>query len=508
MRATAFASSDEPWTEELPSSDLRWPGANAEQVDFMHRVYDAHVARAAASRAFIGDLPAGELAEVEDGKKMRSAAAADCRSMLAAAREALAAQQREGSAEARAVHWIGITSGYRSAQRQFGIWQTNFRRYYDETSSQRAGASGGPHGDAAVGVMMRYVGDRVAAPGFSLHNDGRAADLKTSERELTLGANTKQRTPWRRTWFWTWLVDHAARFHFFQNTHIDEPWHWEHHPARQPAEIFEDAPIPAGEKIIDSVPLLSSHKGSPPDLYLRWNDLTRTDEIDVAMHFHGYSDKLDKMNLVTDKLPVSGLDWRDPDNAATVSGRTRPTLFILPRGNHDKTRGGGTGYTFPALSPDQALRELWSFALDQLTSHLGLPERPRVARLILTAHSGGGAALETVLKNYNPNEIHVFDALYHPVPNLVKWAKQHIDADADPSSTSQPGALRVFYLPGTKTESFTLTVKQVLRKALHGRPNARDLARRYRVETSSVGHPTVARQYGWRLFADNAAEVK
>lgn len=507
MRATAFASLDETWTEDLPSSDLRWPGASAEQLDFMRRVYDAHVARSSASRAFIGDLPAGELAEVEDGKQLRIAAAADCRAMLAAAREALVTQQRESPAIAKTVRWIGITSGYRSARSQFNIWQTNFRRYYDETASKRESAAGGPHGDAAAQLLVRYVGNRVAAPGYSLHNDGRAADLKTSERDLTLGASTSQRTPWRQTWFWAWLVDNAARHHFFQNASIDEPWHWEHRPDRQAAEVFEGAPIPAGEKVIASVPLLASHKGSAPDLVLRWNDLARVDEIDVVIHFHGYSSQRERMDIVTDKLPVSGLDWRDPDNPA-MTGRTRPTLFLLPRGNYDKTRGGGTGYTFPALLPDQALRELWSFALEQLTSHLGLAERPRVARLILTAHSGGGAALEQVLKNYDPTEIHIFDALYHPAPNVVKWAKRHIETDADPASTAPPGALRVFYLPGTKTESFSLTVKQAIRKALHGRPAAKSLARRYRVETSSVGHPIVARQYGWQVLADSGAEVR
>jgi hypothetical protein len=462
------------------------------------------------SRTFIDNVPETELAEVEDGKMMRAAAAADCRAMLATARAELEAQQRAGSAVAKHVRWIGITSGYRSAGRQFTIWQKNFPRYYRETEAERENATGGEHGEAAASLLARYIGGQVAAPGYSLHNDGRAADLKTSERDIAFGANGGQRTPWRQTWFWGWLVDHAARFAFFQNRHIDEPWHWEHRPDNRASEwLDETASVPAGEKVIDVVPLLASHHGSQPDLYLRWNELTQTDEIDVAIHFHGFAPrgKGARMNIVDDKVPVSGLDWHDPEN--TGSGqRTRPTLFILPRGNHDPTRGRGQGYTFPAFRDEQALRELWSFALDQLKAQLGLADRPRVARLILTAHSGGGAALETVLRHYDPNEIHVFDALYHGAPNLTKWAKKHIAADADPASGVQPGALRLFFLPGTPTEAFSLEVAGAIRHAIHGRANANDLARRYRVETAREPHPTMPRRYGWQLFADPAAVVR
>src|SRR5438045_2792927 len=133
MRASALASFEDTFAEEIPSSELEWPEATAEQLAFMRRVYEAHVARSAAARSVIGDLPSSELAEVEDGKTMRSEAAADCRSMFVAARGELGDQKRSGSGSAMHVRWIGITSGYRSARRQFAIWQKNFHRYYVES---------------------------------------------------------------------------------------------------------------------------------------------------------------------------------------------------------------------------------------------------------------------------------------------------------------------------------------------------------------------------------------
>jgi len=507
MSSTAFARFDESFFETLPPTAPAWPGSTPEQLDFMRRVYAAHVARAKSRGGrYVADIPAGELARVETsaGPRMRTAAAADCRAMLADARAALAVQKAAGSALANGVLWIGITSGYRSASEQFALWQKYFPRFYRETQSRRAAAPGGPHGDHAVALTVKHVGAWIAAPGFSLHNDGRAADLKTSERGLTLGASSKHRKPWRETWFWAWLVANAAQFHFFQNTSIDEPWHWEHRPERAHGE-FQSAPvIAAGEKAIGVVPLLAKHRGSGPGVVLRWNNLTRTDEIDVAIHFHGYASQLGKMDIVKHKLPMSGLDWQDPDHTQPGQ-RTRPTLFILPHGHYDPAKRTDR-YTFPALYPKPALRELWTWALAQLTAHLGLSQTPRVARLILTAHSGGGAALEHVMANYDPDEVHLFDAAYQPMENLTRWARRHIDADARAVSGAPGGALRVLHLNGTA--HFSQALGQAMRTAMHGRPNAVQLAKRYRIEKAAVGHNDIPRRYGWQLFADSSADVR
>ena len=47
--------------ESIPSSRLAWDGASAEQLAFMRAVYDRAVARGAARRPFVDDVPEAEL---------------------------------------------------------------------------------------------------------------------------------------------------------------------------------------------------------------------------------------------------------------------------------------------------------------------------------------------------------------------------------------------------------------------------------------------------------------
>jgi LAS superfamily LD-carboxypeptidase LdcB len=122
-----------------------------------------------------------------------------------------------------------VSSGYRSVESQLGLWQTNFPRYYDDTSTKRAAAPGGAHGEQAARLMARYIGGRLGAPGYSLHNDGRAVDLRAEVVDGNpLRADSRQSKEWRRSWLFSWLVGHAGLFGFHQNDAIDEPWHWEY----------------------------------------------------------------------------------------------------------------------------------------------------------------------------------------------------------------------------------------------------------------------------------------
>src|SRR5262249_31022582 len=90
-------------------------------------------------------------------------------------------------------------------------------------------SSGGELGAAAAALLARYIAQRLAAPGFSLHNNGLAVDLGTVQNGRSMGADTHEanRRNWRASWFFRWLSENAARFSFYQNTAIDEPWHWE-----------------------------------------------------------------------------------------------------------------------------------------------------------------------------------------------------------------------------------------------------------------------------------------
>jgi hypothetical protein len=218
-------------TAPPPAHRLWWPRATEEQREFMRRVYQRHVARSARRGRFVPSVPKSELGDVEYGQQMRKPAAANCVALLARARATLASDKAKGNAAALKVKEFGARSGYRSVESQFNGWQSAFTsKYYRDTQNARANLSGGSHGGAAVDYMVGYVGKRIAAPGYSLHNSGLAMDFFTKEGSLSLGPNTSARSvaAWKGTWLFDWLSRNAGAHRFFQNTSIDEPWHWEY----------------------------------------------------------------------------------------------------------------------------------------------------------------------------------------------------------------------------------------------------------------------------------------
>jgi len=217
----------------IPANRLRWEGASPEQLEFMRAVYERQVSKAQHRGTFVGDVPEAELEVIEGRHKARRAAAADCRALLDLTRAGLDREKRAGVPQAQAVESIHLVSAYRPASRQFLNWQHNFPRYYHQTRERRIGMAGGEHGEAAADYLTRYISGRLAAPGYSLHNDGRAVDFGTREGGEDLGANTNVASihQWRQSWLFEWLTGNAARFAYYQNLSIDEPWHWEHRRA-------------------------------------------------------------------------------------------------------------------------------------------------------------------------------------------------------------------------------------------------------------------------------------
>ncbi|GMA15726.1 hypothetical protein E5F05_06095 [Deinococcus metallilatus] len=255
------------------------------------------------------------------------------------------------------------------------------------------------------------------------------------------------------------------------------------------------------------VPGLEGHRG--PGLILRWNTLAVTDRVDVVLHFHGFSAHGAAMNLARDKEGASGLDWSDPRGLDPAPGRTRPTLGLLPRGHFYGGRSGA-GYDFPALVRPGGARELIRWSLERFAARAGVPALG-VNRLILTAHSGGGAATWRVLDDLDPHEVHVFDALYQSPEPLLRWARRRIGRDAAAPEASletymreQGGALRVLYTSGGGTAGNSLEAYRQLERALAGHPA---LHRWYAVERTSVSHGEIPRRYGWRLLADAGATL-
>lgn len=239
-----------------------------------------------------------------------------------------------------------------------------------------------------------------------------------------------------------------------------------------------------GRLVVDRLPALASHRGSPPDLVVRWGTLPRSGPVDVVVHLHGFSGRREAMTLPSDVEAVSGLDLADPEQPGT-RGRTTPTVLVLPRG-HYHGGGSGKGYSFPALQRPGAVTDLVEESLRRVGQRTGTTLRRR--RLILTAHSGGGAALMAILRHTDPDEVFAYDALYNDPGPLIAWARRR--------QTSGSGAMRVIYRAGEGTAGNSARVAAAVPRSA-----------RFRVEPTTVPHGAIPRRFGWRLLADAGADL-
>jgi phosphatidylserine/phosphatidylglycerophosphate/cardiolipin synthase-like enzyme len=233
---------DQPCRHYGPQA-LSW-NEHPELEPFMRATYEAHVARSCVRRSFEPSVPQADLTEVVKGKSLRRDAAPLAQRMLGDAREALRQAQAASDPAALAVRAFFITSAYRSALRQYKLWNDRFPGYVTDTAQQRAGLPGGPTGAEAAQWLARWIGGWLAAPGFSNHNDGRAIDLAcrlTTGHVLTADRGDIPR--WRTTWLHQWLTANAARYDF--HPYLKEPWHWEHRPG--PASATLTLPRPTTE---------------------------------------------------------------------------------------------------------------------------------------------------------------------------------------------------------------------------------------------------------------------
>jgi LAS superfamily LD-carboxypeptidase LdcB len=395
----------------------------------------------------------------------------------------------------------------------------------------------------------RQPNPKAAARANSAHVYGLAVDLRMSVPGLRVKeANTRTDEKMAnlvrmyRSPVYKWMALRGREFGWYP--YRREPWHWEYNPPGFKQRFESAGPSSAGEllkysphrelgfegefeaaaqpgetrpsrrggsTVIDKVPLLRRHAGIGPDLILAWNQLSAaSDAVDVVVHLHGYSlSRGAKLDIMRDLKPRCGLDWSDPTGKDAAPGRTRPTLALLPRGHF---YGGPSerGYSFPALVAAGGLQQLVDFGLQRLAALIGVGGL-KCNRLILTAHSGGGAPLMAILGQADPHEVHVFDGLYQSADALIRWAKRHIAQDlralAQGASPEQymperGGALRVLY--GGGTAHYSGQVASALRAAI---PAGSPLRPWYRVEPTVVGHVQIPPTYGWRLLANAAADV-
>src|SRR5580693_9794074 len=158
------------------------------------------------------------------------------------------------------------------------------------------------------------------------------------------------------------------------------------------------ADLVSGETYLTDTPALAAHAGTQPDLFLRWNRIPEAaTAIDVAVFLHGFSQSGGAMPL-GEKIERSGL---------ILTGRSRPTLAMLPRGNWIRHYY----YDFPALL-DGGIDLLIAYGLHRFGEMRGAPVA--LDRFILGAHSGGGMpAVDIIARSQaQPDELYIFDGLY------------------------------------------------------------------------------------------------
>jgi hypothetical protein len=255
-----------------------------------------------------------------------------------------------------------------------------------------------------------------------------------------------------------------------------------------------------GEAYLSGTPVLRSHTGTQPDLFLRWNEIPLSiASVDVVVFLHGFSQEGRAMTL-GDKVMRSGLD---------LAGRTRPTLAMIPRGNWLRHYY----YDFPALLSggmdqlvDDGLRYL---ARAIAAASPGASGALAMDRFVLAAHSGGGMPAVDVIAGARrpPDELHVFDGLYgrdpatgNPMQGLEvidRWLGDRLQREPE-----RQGCLRVIYIE-QQTGPFSRKVAELTTRHLATADPAlaASLARRYRVEVSRVQHSQIARRCEPELLA-------
>ena len=260
---------------------------------------------------------------------------------------------------------------------------------------------------------------------------------------------------------------------------------------------------------------LAGHGGSGDNLCIVWNAMpSETTTVDVVIHLHGYSSRDADAQMLRTKVAVAGVD---------LAGRTRPTVGIIPRGRkltaaevqaarNARRSVNPDRYTFDALVRNNGagLHQLVTFALNHFRKTvLGqTTESGTLGRVIFSAHSGGGKTLNDLLAwrrtnaLLNPEEVHVFDALYGDVSNLVAWVRERLAADrALPADqlAERGGGCRVIYGAGTAAGS------RLLGQSL---PRPGDpLFTAYRAQETPLGHNQIPATYGPTLLRDVRAEL-
>lgn len=450
----------------IPAGKLSQFGT-IEQTDFKKQVYEIHRQNASSNnKRFVGSLPEKELDYVYRNQKVKSIplrkkAAEKCRLLLDAAKKALSeAKLGEPTRLLQISFWV--QSGYRSAERQFRNWDSNFSRYYQETQKMRQSKNDGEHGIEAAKYLAKYIGRRLASPGYSLHNNGLAIDFVTIENGKKFGIKTSNtgelENAWRKTWFFGWLSKNASSFEFFQNNKINEPWHWEYRQASPVSMEVSISPSVTkqllGETLYADIDLTTKNYPDKhhltgiyiPPAFIRGSKA----KANVIIYLHGYKHGYPK--------PAATIrEYWDSKNFPLFAFReglleSRKNAILAAPTLGPKSQAGKLVEMKESSGLDWYLRQI----LDHLQRR-GIANE--INEVVLTCHSGGGYPMLKWANGDNKSniiEFWGFDCLYSgydkkttPWKKLftqpiawLNWAKKNPDK-----------RLFIYYYNSTKEES-------------------------------------------------------
>lgn len=293
---------------------------------------------------------------------------------------------------------------------------------------------------------------------------------------------------------------------------------------------------------------LDGHWGSGDNLYVAWNAMPDdVAEVDLVVHLHGFSKK---------EPDSAGIRFLAGRSGVRLDGRARPTLALVPCGRkitakefkawqdaypaqlaeyearlaafkadttgklkkpHPPSKPRGDVYRFPALEKGSGagLQALVAWAVAWFAREVLRGDRqPVIARCILSAHSGGGEPVNTLLQwkdqraLCNPHEVHLFDAVYGGTRHIIAWAGARVAADrrlaagtdAPAQLAAHGGGLRIFYGDGTSGGSRAVGATL---PAAPGDP----LRDAYRAEATTYAHDDVPTAFGPAVLRDVRATV-
>lgn len=457
------------WVEEEA-----WSGS-AEQVAFRDRVLAAHIARTRRRRGRPQrDLPRGERAPVAGTNiDMRSDAAAAAGALLAAASVDLATAKAAGDVDAIRTTRLTGSSGYRASDHQRRLWLEYFPKYYRRTRTAREQLDAGRHSDAAIEYMLRPrgnggfgLGGRIAAPGYSNHQNGIAIDLqqfRTSGYEIPNDSGDAARSKWRASWFHAWLTANAGRFGF--RPIATEEWHWEYRPTQSATNgrsttttststsTSKSLGTPGGPTAFEGGKLWTFRARAVPTSVAVFCPpaALAQGEVDVLFFAHGMLGGCPRPPRVPE-----GFISDPPFRLGTIVAKSkRPVVLVVPflDWNNPGTAAafGSSAHRWHTVGKPVHLNAIVDEALTELGRLQGTPS-PKVRRLIVAGHSRAHGVLEPLAHLHRDpemrrgalsvlSEVWSLDATYAGrVSTWKKWL------DANPSLTAH-----VLYRRHTKT---------------------------------------------------------